>query len=225
MCKTFSFTVTHAPGDELAVYDCNEVTPEGVVIGDQSHSTIAERHGLRESYTCEPAKCEIHPVGVLCGPDVDISTWEFVLDEERAPRWWTPENADKAERLCRERLARLDMEHLTSVGWNLFLSGSQVTSLGALTSVGGNLDLRDTRITSLGALTSVGRNLFLERTQVTSLGALKSVGGSLDLSGTQVTSLGSLTSVGRSLFLSGTQVTSIKGVTVGGSVYGFQGVE
>ena len=87
---------------------------------------------------------------------------------------------------------------------DLYLTGTQIQSLGNLKSVGGYLYLKGTQIQNLGNLESVDGYLYLIDTQIQSLGNLESVGGNLDLKGTQIQSLGNLKSVGGYLNLENT---------------------
>ncbi|MFP1901470.1 leucine-rich repeat domain-containing protein [Lonsdalea quercina] len=104
-----------------------------------------------------------------------------------------------------------------SVGGDLDLRGTGITSLPDNLSVGGYLDLEDTSITSLPDNLSVGGYLDLRGTGITSLPDNLSVGGSLDLNGTSITSLPDNLSVGGCLDLSGTGITSLPdNLSVGG---------
>jgi hypothetical protein len=133
-----------------------------------------------------------------------------------------------------------DLGKLETVGGELFLQFSQVTSLGNLKTVGGNvklqssqvkdlgklervgrdLDLRGSQVTDLGKIKTIGRNFNLKSlSSVTSLGNLETVGGDLDLEFSQVKDLGNLKSVGRSVYLNESQVTDLGNLeTVGNSI-------
>ncbi|MFP1759856.1 leucine-rich repeat domain-containing protein [Lonsdalea quercina] len=96
-----------------------------------------------------------------------------------------------------------------SVGGDLDLNGTSITSLPDNLSVGGYLDLNGTGITSLPDNLSVGGDLYLRGTGITSLPDNLSVGGYLDLEGTSITSLPDNLSVGGYLYLEDTGITSL----------------
>ena len=64
------------------------------------------------------------------------------------------------------------------------MNGASIESLGDLKTVGGDLDLRHTRITTLDNLESVGGDLLLTLSPIKKLRDLKYVGGDIDLRGT-----------------------------------------
>ena len=87
-------------------------------------------------------------------------------------------------------------------------------------TVGGNLYLGNTQITSLPDNLTVGGDLDLENTQITSLPNNLTVGGYLDLRNTQITSLPDNLNVGGNLYLNHTQITSIPdNLNVEGGLY------
>lgn len=73
-------------------------------------------------------------------------------------------------------------------------------SLGDLKSVGGNLILSDTKISTIGKIEHIGGGLNLCGTNINSLGNLRIVGGSLWLNGLDVVDLGDLKHVGGDIF-------------------------
>ena len=111
-------------------------------------------------------------------------------------------------------------EDLRTVGGDLYLKDTSISSLGGLQSVGGNLDLRGASISSLGSLRSVGGDLYLRGASISSLGSLRSVGGDLYLQGTSISSLGALESVRGGIDLRGAPIADIGRLqSVGGSLY------
>ena len=99
----------------------------------------------------------------------------------------------------------LQGDNLT-VGGDLYLEGTHITSLPDNLTVGDSLYLERTHITSLPDNLTVGRDLYLEGTHITSLPDNLTVGGSLNLEGTQITSLPDNLTVGGSLNLEGTHI-------------------
>jgi len=65
----------------------------------------------------------------------------------------------------------------------LYLTGSNIESLGNLQSVGGNLDLNSTKIESLGNLQSVGGNLYLNRTPLSKITTEKEIRNQVEVGG------------------------------------------
>ncbi len=75
-----------------------------------------------------------------------------------------------------------ELKYIVEVTGNLYLSFSDIKSLGQLETVHGRLYLHDTDIKSLGKLRWVGKTLYLQSTiMLEDLGDLKYVGGNLRL--------------------------------------------
>ena len=83
----------------------------------------------------------------------------------------------------------IDKDFNINVYGDLYLGGTNITSLPDNLSVRGWLDLDGTDITSLPNDLNVGKSLFLRVTKITSLPNDLSVGGYLYLGGTDITSL------------------------------------
>ena len=111
---------------------------------------------------------------------------------------------------------KIEGNNLT-VGGDLYLRGTNITSLPDNLTVGGYLDLEGTNITSLPDNLTVGGSLCLRGMNITSLPDNLTVGGYLDLEGTNITSLPDNLTVGGRLCLRGTNITSLPdNLTVGG---------
>jgi hypothetical protein len=137
------------------------------------------------------------------------------LNSKGNPKWKTQDSLNLVG-----KKGIIDLNNLISVGGDLNLYGSKITSLGNLQSVGGRLILRDSNIESLEKIEHIGGFLDLQRTKIKSLGELKSVGSHLDLGERKITSLGNLQSVGGYLNLFGTKIKSLGELkSVGGSLY------
>ena len=114
-----------------------------------SHSEIRVEFGLNDDHLFDGRnRC---PVEFVPTTDLfDLDTWKFRFDEHR-PDWWTDGMTDQCVRSFRDDLRpKLDAAE-ASGQWagNLDLSGTPITSLGALTSVGGYLHLSGTQITDI----------------------------------------------------------------------------
>ena len=103
----------------------------------------------------------------------------------------------------------IDKDFNINVYGDLYLGGTNITSLPDNLSVRGWLDLDGTDITSLPNDLNVGKSLFLRVTKITSLPNDLSVGMNLFLYGTKITSFPDNLSVEWSLYLYGTNITSL----------------
>ena len=107
-----------------------------------------------------------------------------------------------------------------TVGGDLYLSGTNISSLPDNLTVGGGLDLEGTKINSLPDNLTVGGDLYLEGTNISSLPDNLTVGGGLYLRGTNISSLPDNLTVGGGLYLRGTNISSLPdNLTVGGDLY------
>jgi len=102
---------------------------------------------------------------------------------------------------------------------NLYLKGTNITTIPNNLTVGGDLDLRGTNIRTLPNNLTVGGYLDLRGTNIRTLPNNLTVGGSLDLRETNIRTLPNNLTVGGSLDLRGTNITTLpNNLTVGGSL-------
>ena len=167
-----------------------------------SHTDIKEKFNLSDKYfyglTRDYVKLELHPLVSL--ESTNEEDWEFVIDEDGVlPKWFMKNEVKKT--FMKEAMGLIKAGRYSGHwGGDLYLRGTNITSLPDNLSVGGSLDLEGTNITSLPENLSVGGYLDLRETNITSLPENLSVGGELDLEGTNITSLPENLEVGGEIY-------------------------
>ena len=138
----------------------------------------------------------------------DVLTGSFSIEDKTpteiiAQVGALPVNVD-ARNSTPEQISRLQ-----TVGGDLNLYGTSITSLPDNLTVGGYLNLANADITHLADNLSVGGDLHLRGADITMLPENLRVGGDLDLRGTKITSLPDDLSIGGSLNLGNTPITKL----------------
>ena len=171
------------------------VIKEGIFIpfyinGNNSHNDIRKKYHLTD-IDFETLPIEFHCNGCL----TNWEDWEYHVDiNHELPQWYNRASV-QYKAACTEVLKQI-IEKINETGiysGDLYLRGTQITSLGNLQQCG-DLDLRGTQIISLGNLQQCDY-LNLSDTPITSLGNLQQC-GYLDLKDTPITSLGNLQQCG-----------------------------
>ena len=171
-----------------------------------SHTEILEEYGIGD-FALLPGFVEFELIPPNDGDWDDLENWDFVVRQDRVPRWFNYiQDASRARAMLSRCfpegfkkgfsvMGNLNLERLTCLPDNIRISAGGNVNLGGLISLPNNVKLSAGDSLYLGRVTSLSDNAELLAKGNLSLGSLSSLPNSIELSAGRNLNLKGLTSL------------------------------